>query len=86
MPKKTRKEKILAKLHRQHSTVAPLVYQAEEKTTAPAYVFQSSGAASVANTLDTQELVFIKRDLLRTVVLSLVAIGVEILLYLKFGR
>jgi len=78
MPKKTRKEKMLAARHRQQSTIAPSLV--------PTYVFESPRSAqTVAVIRDTEELVFIKRDLMRTVFLSMVAIGVEIVLYLSLG-
>lgn len=93
MPKKTKKEKILAMRHRQQGTIASLSPSARTQlspvshTSAPSYVFQSARSEHVTPVaVDMTERDYIRKDLVRTLALSLVAITVEVILYMRLGR
>lgn len=80
MPKKTRREKILAELHRK--TYEPLI-----ASSAPQYAYQAVPTQPQSVTLEyVTEYRAIKIDLLKTLVLASIAIGVEVMLYFKIGR
>lgn len=75
MPKKTKREKILAEVHRK-TTI-----------TAPAYVFvPPDGQKQTMTPTDAVEYTAIKRDLVKTLVLAAMALTTEFLLYFQIGR
>lgn len=94
MPKKTKKEKILAVRHRQQGMISSIPQSVDTHSALPpqvknipSYVFQSKHSDTIATaSMDLSERDYIRKDLVRTLVLSLLAIGVEVVLYLRLGR
>ncbi len=94
MPKKTRREKILAQLHRKTLEIkSPQVTHVNPslplQTATSPYIFQPQAATTRAAVLDPSDVIeykAIKTDLAKTLMLAAIAIGVELLLYLKTGR
>lgn len=85
MPKKTKREKILAELHRRQAPITPSL-----PVVTTAYQWQRAQfplrpAATVALSND-QEYHAIKQDLVKTIILAAGAIGIELLLYIKIGK
>jgi hypothetical protein len=80
MPKKTRREKILAEQHRKiHEFVVP--------SSTPLYAFQpTSGSVQQVSQVEAAEYRATKIDLVKTLLLAAAAISVELLIYLKIGR
>jgi hypothetical protein len=76
MPKKTRKEKLLAQKRRMSSPtpISPIVSP---------FQYQSTQSAKKQQTalVDTQELKTIKTDLAKTIILAIVAISMEVGMY-----
>ncbi|MCX6791951.1 MAG: hypothetical protein NT149_02845 [Candidatus Gottesmanbacteria bacterium] len=88
MPKKSKKEKILADLRRRVRTEQSLTTQIPtlvKEETAHTFRFQvKKEAATPAQTQEMQpssELTAIKRDLYKTFILATLAIAVEIIIY-----
>jgi hypothetical protein len=77
MPRKTKREKILAE-HRRIVTHTGT-------PSSSSYTFQTTGATEATTIKDTQELRVIQHDLIRTVILSIIAISVELGLYWKLN-
>ncbi len=90
MPKKSKREKMLADIRRRARQEYVASAQAPEQITTHTHTFKFAPAVSaktnpVTSASDTAELTAIKRDLTKTVVLALIAIGAELALY-WFGR
>ena len=90
MPKKTRKEKLLAQQHRNtRSKRTHLTDQQPSPTQSATHYFLPSVSMIHHQTIpptqdDTHELSFIKRDLLTTVMLAAIAVGIEFALYWRW--
>jgi hypothetical protein len=87
MPKKTKKQKMLAQ-QRRHTTStlpsnAPSVHVPETNIPSLSFRFQESHAPakSIENTDDREELTVIKKDLTKTLVFALIAIVIELGVY-----
>jgi len=87
MPKKTKRQKILAELRR-HTTLtqtanAPSVPVPETHTPSPVFRFQGSHAPakSVDTAYDREELAVIQKDLTKTLIFALIAIVIELGVY-----
>jgi len=87
MPKKTKKQKILAE-QRRHTTLTlpsntPSVHLPEANIPTPAFRFQvpQAPAKSIENIDDRKELAVIQKDLTKTLILALIAILIELGVY-----
>ena len=82
MPKKTKRAKIRAEQRRHVSHAAPLVYN-EPQT----FAFRTPHHEEAYKTSDPDrmELSVISRDLIKTVILAGLAIGVELAIYFRIG-
>ena len=87
MPKKTKKQKILAQQRRrttliQHSDTSS-VHLPENNTPSATFSFHGSHAPvrSVENTENREELIIIRKDLNKTIILALIAITIELGVY-----
>jgi hypothetical protein len=76
MPKKTKKEKILAE-QRRHSPL-PSISQ-------NAFAFRVAQKDTIQPQPNTEELTVIRHDLIRTIILALVAVGIELGIYTKMN-
>lgn len=95
MPKKTRKEKILSEARRiiQQSQNSQNIRTSESDKQMISerklpYNYQVRTSQSVSNTLiktDEKEFTVIKRDLIKTVMLTITAIVIELVLYWRIG-
>jgi len=83
MPKKTKKQKLLAELRR-HSAIppAPVAPPNELKQTTQPVTFRlqevSTPMKRAQMISDSEELTIIKKDLMKTIVLAMVAITIEL--------
>lgn len=86
MPKKTKREKIIAELRR-HSTSPshPLEHRDIAEPVRPAFAFQASAKNTASLQSNTEELTVIRHDLLRTIILALIAVGIELSIYWKIS-
>lgn len=83
MPKKTRKDKIMAKRRRQ-SVMSPQDIAVQNASpTSPTYTFVNPADKKMQRTIAERsvELVTIQRDLLKTILLAAIAFGVELSIY-----
>jgi hypothetical protein len=76
MPKKTKREKMIAELRR-HS-LSPQVAH-------PVFAFQSSAKNTASLQSNIEELTIIRHDLIRTIILALIAVGIELTIYWKIS-
>lgn len=85
MPKKTRKDKIMAERRRQRQSVTSPQTSALQHAspTSPTYTFVSPADKKMQQTIAERsvELVSIQRDLLKTIILAALAFGVELYIY-----
>jgi hypothetical protein len=87
MPKKTKRQKILAQLRRHRqltpSSVIPSVQNRESDPPVSPFHFQvtQTPGKPVENVDDKEELIVIKKDLTKTLILALIAIVIELGLY-----
>lgn len=79
MPKKTKREKILAELHRK-------TYKPPVASLTPQYAFQAVSTQPHVIQENYSEYLAIKIDLVKTLVLATIAISAELLLYFKIGK
>lgn len=84
MPKKTKKEKLLAQRHRTHLTSSVIVpTQVVHDTPATSFQFVlpvNHISPATQQTVSIEEFAAIKKDLIKTVVITIGIIAVEILL------
>lgn len=87
MPKKTKREKIQAEKRRHLSYVAsstPLSQNKPATIVSPqTFTFQTSDTTPAYHDVasDRQELTIIRHDLLKTIILAIIAIGIELGIY-----
>jgi hypothetical protein len=90
MPKKTKKQKILAekRRHVSHQTSShPMISSAPTTSTSPSvFSFQASAHKPSNNSNDqgSTELSVIRHDLFKTIMLAIAAISIELVLYWKY--
>ncbi|MFZ5844908.1 MAG: hypothetical protein ACOY0S_00375 [Patescibacteria group bacterium] len=84
MPKKTRKEKIIAEYHRRLATLQPKSTP-DNVTSIPLPARASTTFRPTLETVVYPQLTVIKKDLIKTLVLSAVAITVELILSWRFS-
>lgn len=88
MPKKTKRQKVLA--DRRHSISLPSISLDEkrpESPQTPTFQFQSlTTKVQTRNGEGISELAAIQRDLVKTIVLATLAVGIELLVYWRFFR
>jgi hypothetical protein len=86
MPKKTKREKIIAE-QRRHS-VSPshsFEHRDTQEPTRPAFAFRASSNDTASSQSNTEELTIIRHDLLRTIIFALIAVGIELSIYWKIS-
>lgn len=92
MPTKTRKAKIHAQLYRlAHTNIPGGMHDIAEtnhtqSTPQPMYAYAPERKHPSPQPVDRQEFTYVKQDIMRTLILSTIAIVVEVGLYWKFGR
>ncbi len=105
MPKKTKKEKIIAEYRRKLQTVAgtpptrkeethqAFVTEKSPRTSSVQPVYQldkqqnvSEKGNSETSTIELHDLIAIRHDLIKTVLLAAATISVELLLYWRIGK
>ena len=92
MPKKTRKEKLLAQQRRQVTKPSfsppsnPVV--STQASAMPSFQYNATVQSKINHTtaIDTQELQTIKTDLLKTILFAMLAIGTEIGIYWQLAK
>jgi len=87
MPKKTRRQKILAQ-QRRHiqstpSSVSPSSYVPQTNIPSVTFQFQPSHTPVkvIENSDDREELTVIKKDLTKTLILAMIAIAIELIVH-----
>lgn len=87
MPKKTKKEKIIAQYRRKLSTIREAVPMTLAATSPSPYVYQAKNSASHRVVLAVQPIDHaIRRDLIKTLILATVAIVGEVVLSVVIGK
>lgn len=82
MPKKTRREKIIADLRRKLGTNQPTPIIPEQKEFYTLPKIQTTQSTSVQNLIPIN---YLKKDLTKTFVLAILAISLELVLYFWLG-
>lgn len=83
MPKKTRKDKIMAQRRRQSAILPHTAALPKANSIAPTYTFAGLAEKKKQQIITERsvELIAIQRDLFKTIVLAIVAFGVELSIY-----
>ena len=87
MPKRTKREKLLAQSRRHTVTTLPSssqVASADTQEQHPAFTYQITNTPAQKEQMkdaNTEELPIIRHDLVKTVILALCAIGIELTVY-----
>jgi hypothetical protein len=86
MPKKTKREKIIAELRRRNQSPSR-PFEPRDAVQAPssAFAFRASSKDTVGAQSNTEELTVIRHDLIRTIIFALVAVGIELGIYWKIS-
>lgn len=89
MPKKTKKEKIIAEYRRKISTIretVPVNVERIKESSAPRQTTSPSGASSYATSAVQPMDRAVRRDLVKTLMLAAVAIGGEVAISVMMGK
>lgn len=76
MPKKTKKEKIIAEYRRKHEPHPDTAISFQYQLNTPAFV-----PSQQAQSVDTTEFHEIRRDLAKTLILAVISIAIELVFY-----
>jgi hypothetical protein len=83
MPKKTRKDKIMAQRRRTSAQPLQTTPVQSSSIATPLYTFRSTSEKKLQQTIEERsvELVTIKRDLYKTIILAAIAFSAELYIY-----